>query len=132
MSSRRFQDISSSYTVLVNKFLRCLQDVFTTFLRCTAKTVIYRKICLGNTSVIYGQCTNFVRVTTFFQVLVFHFTAPFSSCLQRRIQNLAEHLQVSFLCEDTGFKLLTILAKTAPSQMFNWVGNRLLAKGLKY
>ena len=32
----------------------------------------------------------------------------------------------------TGFKLLTILAKKAPSQMFVWVGNRLLAKGLKY
>ena len=31
-----------------------------------------------------------------------------------------------------GFKLLTILAKKAPSQMFNWVGKGLLAKGLKY
>ena len=50
MSSRRFQDVSSSYTVLVNKFSRCLQDVFTTFLRRTAKTVIYRRICLGHTS----------------------------------------------------------------------------------
>ena len=37
MSSRRFQDLSSSYAVLVNKFSRCLQDVFTTFLRCAAK-----------------------------------------------------------------------------------------------
>ena len=45
----RFQDVSSSYTVLVNKFSRCLQDVFTTFLRRTAKTVIYRRICLGHT-----------------------------------------------------------------------------------
>ena len=50
MSSRRFQDILSSYTVLVNKFSRCLQEVFTTFLRCTSKTVIYRRICLGHTS----------------------------------------------------------------------------------
>ena len=33
MSSRRFQDVSSSYAVLVNKFSRCLQDVFTTSLR---------------------------------------------------------------------------------------------------
>ena len=31
-----------------------------------------------------------------------------------------------------GFKLLPILAKKAPSQMFDWVGNGLLAKGLKY
>ena len=30
------------------------------------------------------------------------------------------------------FKLLTIYAKKAPSQMFNRVENRLLAKGLKY
>ena len=50
MSSRRCQDVSSSYTVLVNNFSRCLQDVFPTFLRCTAKTVIYRSICLGHTS----------------------------------------------------------------------------------
>ena len=50
MSSRRFRDVSSSYSVLVIKFSRCLQDAFTTFLRRTAKTVIYRKICLGHTS----------------------------------------------------------------------------------
>ena len=50
VSSRRFQDVSSSYTVLVNKFSRCLQDVLTTFLRRTANTVIYRRICLGHTS----------------------------------------------------------------------------------
>ena len=52
-SSRHFQDVfensckdvfktlssvSLSYTVLVNMFSRCLQDVFTTFLRRTAKT----------------------------------------------------------------------------------------------
>ena len=30
------------------------------------------------------------------------------------------------------FKLLTILAKKAPLQMFDWVEKRLLAKGLKY
>ena len=50
MSLRRFQDVSSSYTVLVNKYSRCLQDVFPMFLRCTAKTVIYRSICLVHTS----------------------------------------------------------------------------------
>ena len=31
-----------------------------------------------------------------------------------------------------GFNLLTILAKKALSQMFDWVGNRLLARDLKY
>ena len=30
------------------------------------------------------------------------------------------------------FKLLTIYTKKDPSQMFDWVENRLLAKGLKY
>ena len=30
------------------------------------------------------------------------------------------------------FKLLTNFAKKAPSQMFDWVENRRLAKGLKY
>ena len=30
------------------------------------------------------------------------------------------------------FKLLTIFAQKAPSQMLEWVENRLLAKGLKY
>ena len=49
MPSKRFQDVSSSYTVLVNKFSICLQDVFTTFLRRSAKTVIYRRVCLGHT-----------------------------------------------------------------------------------
>ena len=38
MYSRRFQDVSLSYTVLVNMFSRYLQDVFTTFLRRTEKT----------------------------------------------------------------------------------------------
>ena len=86
VSSRRFQDVSSSYAVLVNKFSRCLQDVFTTFLRRTAKTVIYTEgfplvILVRN----YGQCTKFVRVATVSKVLVFHFSTHFSGCLQRCI-----------------------------------------------
>ena len=36
MSSRCFQNVSSSYTVLVNKFSRSLQGVFPTFLKCSA------------------------------------------------------------------------------------------------
>ena len=31
-----------------------------------------------------------------------------------------------------GFKLLTIFEKNAPLQMFDWVENKSLAKGLKY
>ena len=41
MSSRRFPDFSLSSTVLVNRFSRCLRDVFKTFLRRTPKTIIY-------------------------------------------------------------------------------------------
>ena len=37
LSSRRFQDVSSSF-----------REVFNTFLRRTPKTVIYRGICLGH------------------------------------------------------------------------------------
>ena len=54
-SSRRLATMSSSkkpflLTVLVNTFSRCLRDVFKTFLRRTAKTAIYRRICLCHTS----------------------------------------------------------------------------------
>ena len=31
-----------------------------------------------------------------------------------------------------GFKLLTIFTRKAPSQVFDWVQNRLLAMGFKY
>ena len=59
-SSRRFRDVSSRYTVLVNMFSRCLQDVFTTFLRRTAKTVIYTEgFALVTLLRNYGQCTKF-------------------------------------------------------------------------
>ena len=83
MSSRRFQDVSSGWTALVNTSSRRIQQ----FLRRTAKKVIYRTICLGHTHLwkIYGQCTKFARVEKICQVLVFHFTTPFSGCLQRRI-----------------------------------------------
>ena len=67
------------------------------------------------------------------QNVVFHFTKPFSGSLQSRIKNLVEHLQWSFLVKiPNGVKLLTVFARKAPSQIFNWVENRLLAKGFKY
>ena len=57
-SSRRFQDVLQRYLQNVFKtyhqvklfLLTSLRDVFNTFLRRTAKTVIYRRICLGHTS----------------------------------------------------------------------------------
>ena len=83
---------------------------------------------------IYGQCTNFARVRKVSQILVSHFTTPFSDRLQRRIQKMVEHHNGDIFEKILNgfFKLLTIFAKKAPSQMFDWVENRLLAKGLKY
>ena len=50
ISSRHFQEVWSSQTVLVNTISKGLWDVFKTFLRRTANTVIYTRICLGRTS----------------------------------------------------------------------------------
>ena len=68
------------------------------------------------------------------QILVSHFTTPFSGRLQGRIKNLVEHHNRAFLEKILNgfFKLLAIFARKAPSQMFDWIKNRLLAKGLKY
>ena len=51
-SSRRLQDVfkTSCKNVFKTSSARLLRDVFSTFLRRTAKTVIYRRICLGHTS----------------------------------------------------------------------------------
>ena len=51
MSSRHLQQVFKTYhqvkSVVVNMSLRRLRDVFNTFLRRTAKTIIYRKTYLG-------------------------------------------------------------------------------------
>ena len=49
ISSRRFQDVLSSQTVLIKWSSRRLWDVFNTFLRRTAKVIIYRRIWKGHT-----------------------------------------------------------------------------------
>ena len=59
MSSRRFQDISSSYTDLFNMFLRCLQDI------CFIYPEGFASVTLVTN---YGQCIKFARVTTVSQV----------------------------------------------------------------
>ena len=51
--SRRFQDIFTRFSrplQHLSSSLRRLKDAFNTLLRCTAMTIIYRKICLGHTS----------------------------------------------------------------------------------
>ena len=82
---RRLQDVFKTYyqaSCSVNTFSRFFPDIVKTFLTRTSKTVIYRRICLDHTD---SQCTKFARVTKVSQILVFHFTTPFSGCLQRRI-----------------------------------------------
>ena len=63
-----------------------LRDVFTTYVRRTAKAVIYREICLGHTtSEKFRVGVQNFRERKVYQVLVFHFITPFSDCLRRRI-----------------------------------------------
>ena len=47
---RYLQDVFKTYHQVKLFLLTNLRDVFNTFLRRTAKTVIYRRICLGHTS----------------------------------------------------------------------------------
>ena len=47
---RCLQDLFKSYHQVKLFLIARLRDVINTFLRCTAKTVIYRRICLGHTS----------------------------------------------------------------------------------
>ena len=49
-SSRCLQDVFKTYRQVKLSLLTSLRDVFNTFLRRTAKMVIYRKIFLGHTS----------------------------------------------------------------------------------
>ena len=98
-------------------FLTCLRGVSNMFLRRTAKMDLPR-------SNFWENSTKFARVTKVYRVLIFHFTTLFSGLFQRRIKKLVEHLQWSFFTKTlNGFKLLTIFAKKAPSQILNWVEN---------
>ena len=83
-------------------------------------------IYFGHTLRNLCQCTKFARVIKVSEVLAFHFTTPFSDCLQI-IYNGAFSAKIL-----NDFKLLTIFPRKASSQMFDWVENRLLAEGLKY
>ena len=47
---KRLQDVFKRYHQVKLLLLTSFRDVFSTFLRSTAKTVSYRRICLGHTS----------------------------------------------------------------------------------
>ena len=116
-SSRRLQNVFNRYHQVKLFFLTCLRGVSNTFLRRTAKMDLSR-------SNFWENSAKFARVTNVYRALVFHFTTLFSGLLQRRIKKLVEHLQWSFFTKIlNGFKLFTIFAKKAPSQILNWVEN---------
>ena len=80
-SSRRLQDVLQ----------RSLQDVLKTyhqvklFLLASFQNDTYSNVSETYCKEIHGQCINFPRVTKVSQILVPHFTTPFSDRLQRRI-----------------------------------------------
>ena len=66
------------------------------------------------------------------KILVFHLTTAFTGCLQSRYLEPGQTFTIYFFSKIlNSFKLLTIFAKKATSQMLDWVENKLLAKSLK-
>ena len=88
-SSRHLQDVFKTYYQVKLFLVTQFQDVFETYSK-RFWDVLLRRLSTGGLPrshfwEIYGQCTKFPRVIKVSQVLVFHFTTPFSGCLQRRI-----------------------------------------------
>ena len=73
MSSRGFQDVSLSQTVLVNKSRR-IEHASKTYCK---DGYLQKDLARSHFWEIYGQCTKLARMIKIYQVLVFHFTAPF-------------------------------------------------------
>ena len=91
------------------------------FLRRTAKAIIYRRIYLGHTSVreIYGQCTNFARVIKIYQGLIFNLLHLLVAAYRGVFRTWSNIYNAAFFAKILNdFKLLTIFAKKAPSQLF--------------
>ena len=82
---------------------------------------------------IFGHCAKFPRVIKISQVVIFHFTTPFSGyTLQWGIQNMVEYLQWSFFAKiPNGVELLTF-SQEKLHPMFDQVENRFLAQGFTY
>ena len=82
MFSRRLQDVLSSQTFLVKLCCCCNRNVSETYCE---DGYLQEDLSRSHFWEIYGECTKFARVIKVSQVLVFHFTTPFSGCLQTRI-----------------------------------------------
>ena len=89
ISSKHFQDAFKTYYQVKLFLVTHFQDVFETYSKRFWDALL-RRLSTGGLPrslfrEIYGQCTKFPRVLKVSQVLVFHFTTPFSVYLQRRI-----------------------------------------------
>ena len=74
-SWKHLQDVLKTYHQVKLFLFPSLSEVFSIFVRRTAKTIVYRRIHLGHTS------EKFMVSVQNLQVLVFQFTTPFSGCL---------------------------------------------------
>ena len=89
-SSRHLQDVFKTYYQVKLFLVTQFQDVFEMYSK-RFWDVLLRRLSTGglprsHSWEIYGQCTKFPRVTKISEVLIFHFTTPYSGyTLQRRI-----------------------------------------------
>ena len=89
-SSRRLQDVFKTYYQVKVFLVTQFQDIFETYSK-RFWDVLLRRLSTGGLPrshfrEIYGHCAKFPRVIKISQVLIFHFTTPFSGyTLQRRI-----------------------------------------------
>ena len=90
MSSRHLQDVFKTYYQVKVFLITQFQDIFETYSK-RFWDVLLRRLSTGGLPrshfrEIYGQCAKFPRMIKISQVLIFHFTTPFSGyTLQRRI-----------------------------------------------
>ena len=86
---RSLQDVFKTYHQVKLFLLTCFQNDFETyserFWDILQSTYLYKDLPRSYFWEIYGQCANFARVTKASQILIFHFTTPFSGHLQKRI-----------------------------------------------
>ena len=89
-SSRHLQDVFKTYYQVKVFLVTQFQDIFETYSK-RFWDVLLRRLSTGGLPrshfrEIYGHCAKFPRVIKISQVLIFHFTTPFSGyTLQRRI-----------------------------------------------
>ena len=81
-SSKRLEDVFKTYYQVKLFLVTQFQDIFETYSKCFWD-VLLRRLSTGvlprsHFREIYGHCAKFPRVIKISQVLIFHFTTPFS------------------------------------------------------